>query len=206
MSKTYYNSMKDSACAIRQEFELTTYRIMINDLRRIYKEYEIDIDLWPRDTKTKIGLRGLRGAFFYDDCGASVLINRNLPSEPRVFTMGHELKHYLHDRDRGELWCGDNNTLDEVEIGAEIFAAELIFPDDNFATVCREMGIREGNCLPEHIVHMKRATQTTLPYIGLVKKTEFHGYIQRGDFRKVKWKKLEEEIFGVPSYKKRQGA
>lgn len=56
----------------------------------------------------------------------------NLPLDPHVFTMAHELKHFLRDRQLGISYCDQSNINRSIEIGAEIFAEELIFPDQYF--------------------------------------------------------------------------
>jgi Zn-dependent peptidase ImmA (M78 family) len=204
----YYEDLKILAQNVRAEFNLETPRVLRSDLRRIYKHYGIQIDLWPRnESTTSIKLKGLRGAFFYDEYDPSVLLNRHLPEEPRIFTMGHELKHYLKDRNyldsnNGVIWCGDDNQNEVIEIGAEVFAAELIFPDNDFKGLLTQMDIQMGKCQPETLVHLKYKTQTTLSYTGLVKKAVFLEFASQGDFSKIKWKKLEESIYGLPLYKK----
>jgi hypothetical protein len=204
----YYEELKILAQDIRVKFQLSTPRICISDLRRIYTHYGIQIDLWPRKASTNsVKLKSLRGAFFCDEYGASVLINRKLPEEPRIFTMGHELKHYLKDQsylqdNNGVLWCGDNNQDEIIEIGAEVFAAELIFPDYDFKNFLTQRGINLGECQPETLVRLKRETQTTLSYAGLAKKAIFLRFALPESLAKVKWKKLEEDIYGLPLYKR----
>ncbi len=128
------------------------------------------------------------------------MISKNLPEEPRIFTMAHELKHHLTDSDLGFSYC--DQYAKKIEIGAEIFAAELIFPEQDFTAWMEDRGIRAKKCKSETIVHLKRDTKTTLSYSGLVKRAEFLGFIDPGAFARIKWKKLEEEIYGMPIYKK----
>ena len=132
------------------------------------------------------------------------MIAKSLPKEPRIFTMAHELKHHLTDSSLGYSYCDQSNVSEHIEIGAEIFAAELIFPEQNFTAWMEMHGIKAKKCEPETIVHLKRDTKTTLSYSGLVKRAEFLGFIDLGAFARIKWKNLEEEIYGVPIYKKRR--
>jgi Zn-dependent peptidase ImmA (M78 family) len=200
--KEYYEGLKDLARSTRIQFELSTPRILVSHLRKIYKHYEIQIDLWPRKSAAKtVKLKGLRGAFFYDTDGASVLINRYLPEAPKIFTLGHELKHYLVDKDLGDIWCGHDNQKEEIEIGAEIFSAELLFPDQDFKESLIQMGIQKGCCTPKSLVRLKHETKATISYTALAKKAEFLGFAQPKSFLGVKWKKIEEEIYGIPLYK-----
>ena len=80
-------------------------------------------------------------------------------------------------------------------------AAELIYPEAAFADDLQAMGISGGRCTPEAIVRLKRNTRTTLSYAGLVKRAEFLGFAAPGALEGVKWRVLEESIFGPPLYK-----
>ncbi len=64
------------------------------------------------------------------------------------------------------------------------------------------MHIDKGACTPQVLVHLKRETRTTLSYAGLAKRAEFLGFAERGSLANVKWKKLEEQLFGEPLYKR----
>lgn len=59
-----------------------------------------------------------------------------------------------------------------MEIGAEVFSAELLFPDADFAGHMERLGIKRGGCLPETLVRLKHETGTTLSYAGLAIKAE----------------------------------
>ena len=132
----------------------------------------------------------------------SVMIARGLPQDPMIFTLGHELKHHLVDRETGLSFCDVSNENEPIEIGAEVFAGELIFPDDDYVALMTVQGVNRGACRPEDLVRLKNNTKTTLSYAGLVKKAVFLEYAKPAAFANVKWKKLEEQIFGEPFYKK----
>ena len=188
----YYERMKDRARTVRVEHALTTARVTLSDLRRIYKAEGIRLDLWDHFSGR------LRGAYFIDALGPSVAINAKLPNDPRAFTMAHELKHHLEDRGAPISFCSSRNETEAVEIGAEVFAAELLFPEQMFLEL-----FPSRRCSPKEIVDVKRTTGTTLSYTGLAKRAEFFGLVAKGSLAKVQWKKLEEEIYGVPFYKRR---
>jgi Zn-dependent peptidase ImmA (M78 family) len=194
--RAYIEGLKERARQIRLEFDLSTPRVLRSDLRRIYRKYGITIDLWPHKFKT------LRGAFFDDDVGPTVMLASGLPPEPMIFTMSHELKHFLTDRGLGLSYCDVSNQNDLIEIGAEVFAAELIFPDADFIESMRQLGISQGQCSPESLVRLKHATTTTLSYAGLTKKAYFHGFATDGALANTRWKKLEAQIYGEPVYKR----
>lgn len=192
----YYRQMRNLALETRAKYALTSSRVLKSDMRRIYKDQGIHIDLWPYK------LKKLRGAYFNDEGGPSVMLAKGLPDDPMIFTMGHELKHHLVDRDSIVALCDPSNQKEEIEIGAEIFAAELIYPESMFCDDLARLGASLGRCTPQQIVALKRETQTTLSYQGLAKRAEFLGYCEAGSLKKVAWKKLEESIYGMPLYKR----
>lgn len=196
----YYDELKARARELREQYGLVTPRVLRSDLRRIYAEEGIQIDLWD-------GFRKLRGAYLYDEeVGPSVLLQRGLPTEPLIFTMGHELKHHFCDRAEGEgvSLCSDANVTEAREIGAEIFAAELIYPDEDFFRDLEERRIGRGECDAAAIVRLKRSTGTTLSHTSLAKRATLFGYALSGSLDRVRWKKLEEDLFGEPVYKRIQ--
>ncbi len=192
----YYDQMKALARCTRASYELTTPRVMKSDLRRIYKDKGIHIDLWDRKFKQ------MRGAYFHDDLGPTVVIVKGLPDDPTVFTMAHELKHHLVDSHLAIACCEDNPRNAMIEIGAEVFAAEFLFPEGDFCRILNEMGVKPGACTAETLVRLKHGTQTTLSYAGLSKRAEFLKFADEGSFAKIGWKKLEEKIYGEPLYKR----
>lgn len=198
----YYQQVKLLAQQIRAEFGLNTPRVLKSDLRRIYKAKGISkIDLWPPRGQ-KIKLRQLRGAYLHDTFGATVMLARSLPEEPMVFTMAHELKHHLMDKDLPIAYCDKSNENEMIEIGAEIFAAELIFPDSDFSNHMASYGIELGKCLAKDIVKLKHESRTTLSFTALAKKAEFLRFAPKQSLQGISWKKLAESIYGEPAYKR----
>jgi hypothetical protein len=193
----YYERLKALARSVRSEFGLATPRVLRSDLRRIYRRHAIRIDLWPH-------FKGLRGAYFHDDQGPTVVINSKLPEDPRVFTMAHELKHHLVDRDLGLAFCDVSNQNEEIEIGAEVFAAELIFPEQDFTRELARTGVGRGQCTPDALVHLKVRTRTTLSYAGLVKYAVRLGFGDSDVLSAVQWKKLQERLYGEPVHRRIQ--
>jgi Zn-dependent peptidase ImmA (M78 family) len=191
----YYEQMKALARTTRCQYEIRSCRVLRTDLRRIYKDQGIVIDLWPHKFK------GLRGAYFYDDAGPAVMLAKGLPVDPMIFTMAHELKHHLVDRHLTLALCDQTNQAAEIEIGAEVFAAEFIYPESDFMNDYMRLGTKD--CTPEALVRLKHSNQTTLSYAGLAKRAEFLGLARAGSLQNFRgWKKLEEEVFGVPLYKR----
>jgi hypothetical protein len=185
--QSYYEELKLLARQVRAEHGLCSPRVLASDLRRIYDQLGIVIDSWP------YRLRHLRGAFISDDLGATVMLASGLPQDPLVFTMAHELKHFFRDRDLGISYCDQSNLSREVEVGAEIFAAELLFPDQDFIKHMRLLRVGQDQCLPKTLVHVKCKTRTTLSYAGLAIKAERLGYAPACSLTKIKtWRKLEQ--------------
>jgi len=182
----YYYDLKQLARQVRAENGLDSPRVTSGDMRRIYFRNGIEIDLWP------YRFRNLRGAFISDELGTTVMLAKNLPQDPMVFTMAHELKHFYRDRDLGVSYCDQSNITRTLEIGAEIFAAELIFPDRDFMAQLNKMRIRKDQCLPRTLVELKHTTKTTLSYAGLAIKAERLRFAPANSLTKVKsWRKLE---------------
>ena len=130
------------------------------------------------------------------------MLAKGLPEDPMVFTMAHELKHHLVDSGTNISLCSFENERAPIEIGAEVFAAELIFPEHEFVADLKRAGVQSGRCTAEDLVHLKRRTRTTLSYSGLAKRAELLALVPDGSLAGVKWKKLEERIYGVPFYKR----
>ena len=182
----YYEDLKLLARQVRAENGLSSPRVLPSDLRRIYAKHGIEVDEWP------YRFRNLRGAFINDQLGTTVMLAQGLPRDPMAFTMAHELKHFYRDRDLGISYCDQSNLNRSLEIGAEIFAAELLFPDRDFVAHMKMMGIRGNQCLPKTLVHLKRKTGTTLSYAGLAIKAERLGFAPSHSLTTIKtWRKLE---------------
>ena len=192
----YYQELKSLARDVRAKHGLTSPRVLRSDMRRIYRAEGIRIDVWRHP------LRGLRGAYFNDEFGPTVMVAGGLPSEPMIFTLGHELKHHLIDRDSAAAFCSESNRGDAVEIGAEIFAAELIFPEEDFCKQMAAMGVEEGHCAAETIVRLKHEIATTMSYAALAKRAEYFRFATEGSLQAVKWTKLAEELYGEPLFKR----
>jgi hypothetical protein len=182
----YYEDLKLLARQVRAENGLSSPRVLPSDLRRIYAKHGIEVDEWP------YRFRHLRGAFIDDHLGTTVMLAKGLPRDPMAFTMAHELKHFYRDRDLGISYCDQSNLNRSLEIGAEIFAAELLFPDRDFLAHMKMMGVHGNQCLPKTLVHLKRKTGTTLSYAGLAIKAERLGFAPSHSLTTIKtWRRLE---------------
>ena len=193
----YYEDLKALARQVRAEHGLSSPRVLPGDLMRIYACYGIEFDEWP------YRFRNLRGAFINDHLGTTIMIAKGLPQDPMVFTMAHELKHFFRDRDLGISYCDQSNLNKSLEIGAEIFAAELLFPDRDFIAKMKLMRIRTNQCLPKDLVSLKRQTGTTLSYAGLAIKAERLGFAPSHSLTTIKTWRRFEALYSPPVQRRR---
>lgn len=195
----YYERMRALALAKRAEHKVETASLNLTCMRRIYRAEVIRIDRW--ETRG----RKIRAAYFCDSDDFSVLLNRNLPREPALFSLAHELKHHYADQgiiEGGQIRCGDYNANQVIEIAAEIFAAEFIYPEAEMQDLVSTLGITRQTCSPERVVEFKRTCPATVSYSFIVKRFERFGICQGGEYKRVHFQKLEEELHGVPIYKR----
>ena len=192
-----YEKCRALALAKRSEYRVETGSLNIPAIQRIYKAEGIRID--------RRALRGnrIKAAYYCDDGECSVLLNVKLPREPKLFALAHELKHHYLDQEligSGEIECGDYNAHEVIEIAAEVFAAEFIYPQLEMRQLISELGITSLNCTKEKIVEFKRACPAHVSYTFILKRFARFKLIARDAFVKVPFKKLEEELF-PPLYK-----
>jgi Zn-dependent peptidase ImmA (M78 family) len=167
-------------------------------MRRIYRSEGIAIDQQP------LGYR-IRAAYYCEDNDSSVLLNSKLPKEPKLFTLAHELKHHYLDREqieKGEIRCGNYNSHELIEKAAEVFAAEFIYPRAEMLELIGAIDITSRTCTAEKVIELKRACPVSVSYAFVVKRLEWFRLCPRDEFKKVHFQKLEEEIYGVPFYKR----
>ena len=193
----YYEKMKSLARETREAHGIAGPRVLRSNMKKIFKAEGIQLDYWAGP------LKRIRGAYFNDQHGSTIMIRKDLPPDPCVFTMAHELKHHLADKDAGMLACKDKPANEMIEIGAEVFAAEFLFPEASFKEQMEQMGIGPLGCTAETLVHVKHNTKTTLSYAGLCKLAVWLGFSAEGALPTAGWKKLEDKIFGVPFYRLR---
>lgn len=193
----HYQELKALAREKRELHGVATNAFGLREVRQIYKVEGIRIDYYPLPSKIK-------ALYMCADDDYSVAVQRSLPDEPKLFALVHELKHHYCDRDAlgdNVIHCGDYNMDDVVEIGAEVFAAEFIYPEDEFAADLCRYGVSTWTA--EDIVRLKRTCKARVSYRFICKRLEQLRLITRGAFDHVKFKKLEEELHGVPFYRRR---
>jgi Zn-dependent peptidase ImmA (M78 family) len=135
------------------------------------------------------GFKALRGAYFNDDDGVSILLARGLPDDPTIFTIAHELKHHLVDSKAKSVLCRTAEEARRIEVGAEVFAAELIYPEKDFVNdLGRLLGRTPETVTAETLVQLKVRTRTTLSYAALAKRTVLLGLAEQGSFQDVRWR------------------
>ena len=193
----YYEAMKKLAGEKRDKYDLAHEKLGLQKMRGIYKAEGVTIDLWKTSAK-------IRAVYMCDGGDPSVLVNKSLPDIPRLFAMAHELKHHYCDQaalKNGQIQCGDYNANEVIEKAAEVFAAEFIFPEQDFVDCAEAMGLERGSVTPEEIVELKRNCGAPVSYTFLRKRLEWFNFIAKGEFAKIQFQTLEEQIYGVPIYR-----
>jgi Zn-dependent peptidase ImmA (M78 family) len=194
----YYEDLKSLAREKRVHYGVDTAAFGLREVRRIYKAEGIRIDPWPLPYKIK-------ALYMCADGDCSVAIQPMLPDAPKIFAFTHELKHHYRDQavlGAGVMHCGDYDANELVEKGAEVFAAEFIYPEAEFAEDLRSFSVAVWQ--PLNIVNLKRLCKAKVSYRFLCKRLERLGLITPGAFDGVQFQKLEDEIFGEPFYRRRR--
>jgi Zn-dependent peptidase ImmA (M78 family) len=199
--KMYYLQMQALANGIREKHGVSTDSLGLSKMRSIYIQEGIKLDLWPHKMKR------VRAAYLIEEGQAYVLLNKSIkPVEPRLFALAHELKHHLTDQELAKknlLGCTtDFASRSAIEIGAELFAAEFIFPLEEFrAWVASCLG--SAPCGADEIVQLTRQSPAKISYAFLVKRLEWMGMVARGEFSKFQFVKHEHRLYGLPFYLRR---
>ena len=111
------------------------------------------------------------------------------------------------DRDAmqaGLLTCGSYNENELIEKAAEVFAAEFIYPEDEFEQDISAFkgAFNVAQLKADDLIHFKRnGCKAKVSYTFLRKRLEWLGLAVSGQFAGVKFQKREEELYGTPLYK-----
>lgn len=195
----YYKELKKLAREQRTLFNLQTSSIGRREFRAIYKQFGIQLNLWPLSGMSGKPLKHLRGAYLNVDNDLFVMVDRSLPNDPYLFTLAHEMKHHLCDSQFAKSFCHDDNQSDIIEIGAEVFAAELLYPEGDFSRDLDERSVEKGACTQHDLVTLKHDTGTSLSYAGLRKRAINFGYAPPS-MPHTGWKQIETSLYGLPFY------
>jgi Zn-dependent peptidase ImmA (M78 family) len=192
----HYRLARKRAREVRVKYSLITPRVMVSDLKKILRSEGVNsVDYWDKFKGIKI-----KGAYFNDAAGATVVINKKIITqiEPKAFTMGHELKHHLMDEVQGISLCSADNEQIVLERAADEFAAELLFPSKIFLEHMVDRAIDKGTCTAEQIVRIKHETKTTLSHLGLAIRAYRLGYASPGTLDGIAWNNLRDKMY--PEY------
>ena len=193
-----FNDLKKLAREKRLLHKVKTSAFGLREVRAIYKAEGIAIDHYPLPNKVK-------AIYMCDDGYCSVAVQKKLPDAPKIFALLHELKHHYCDQDilkSGHIHCGDFNMKDPIEIGAEVFAAEFIYPIKEFAQDISLLNVTEWT--PEEIVNFKMRCKAKVSYAYLCHRLTELGLIGFKQFENVQFKKLEHKIYGLPFHLRRK--
>lgn len=196
----YYAGIRELALAKRAEFGARTELLGLREINSIYRREGITIDRRPLSSR-------LKAIYMCSDGICSVAIRKDLPDEPKLFALIHELKHHWADRDliqAGLLSCGSYNENELIEKAAEVFAAEFIYPEEEFLQDVQAFkeNFKVVRLQADDLIHFKRnACRAKVSYTYLRKRLEWLGLVVPAQFAGVKFQKREEELYGVPIYK-----
>jgi Zn-dependent peptidase ImmA (M78 family) len=197
-NRAYYEELQKLAREKRAEYNVDTARFGLREVRVIYKKEGIRLDHWPLPYKIK-------ALYMCDEDDCSVALQPKLPYEPKLFALIHELKHHYRDQaalGAGVIHCGDYDANELIEKGAEVFAAEFIYPESEFGADLDRLGLTVGQA--SDVVTFKRCCKAKASYRFICKRLERLGRIGRGQFDAIQFQKLEEQIYGVPFYRRRR--
>ncbi len=194
----YYDEMQRLAREKRAQHGVDTARFGLKELRTIYRREGIQLDKYPLPRKIK-------ALYMCDDGHSSVAYQDSLPKEPKLFALVHELKHHYCDQDilgAGVVHCGDYDANELIEKAAEVFAAEFIYPQAEFADDLQQLGITVRQATD--MVLLKRSCKATVSYHFIRKRLERLQLIAPGQFDGVQFRNLEEQMFGIPYFRRRR--
>jgi Zn-dependent peptidase ImmA (M78 family) len=184
----YYYEMRELAQEVRTRNGIEGADVSMREMWRTYRAEGIE------ELHFRHGFKQLRGAYFNDEYGVTVMLAGGLPDEPTIFTMAHELKHHLVDSKAGTVLCRTDEEMRRVEIGAEVFAAELIYPEKDFVyDLFRSLRGMPQSVTPELLTQLKRKTQTTLSYAALAKRAVLLRLADERTLRNIRWGELSQQ-------------
>ncbi len=178
----YYYEMRRLALEVRARNEIEGPDVSMREMWKVYRTEGIE------ELHFRHGFKQLRGAYFNDEHGVTVMLAGGLPDEPTIFTMAHELKHHLVDSKTETVLCATDDQMRRVEIGAEVFAAEFIYPEKDFVyDLFRLLRGMPHSVTPELLRELKRKTQTTLSYAALAKRATLLRLADERTFKNARW-------------------
>lgn len=196
-----YEAARSLAREKRVEHGVQTGGFGLRQLREIYRAEGISLTGWPYK------MRKVKAVYFREDGHAHVMYNKHIPDEPRLFALVHELKHHYLDADGVEsqpIGCLTetyDQGSDVREIAAEVFAAEFLFPEEEFRQWAE--GYLQGRvCTSEDLVMLKQECPARVSYTFLRKAMERLGYAPASSLQVIGIRKLEEQLLGVPFYRR----
>lgn len=195
--RLYYEGLQRLAREKRAQYSVETASLGLREVREIYKREGITIDHWPLPRKIK-------ALYMCDSGDCSVALQKSIPYEPKLFALIHELKHHFEDRaalGAGVIHCGDYDANELIEKGAEVFAAEFIYPQTEFQSDLESSGLVIKQAAD--VVALKRSCKARVSYRFICKRLERLGHISSSQFAGVQFQKLEERIHGAPFYRRR---
>jgi Zn-dependent peptidase ImmA (M78 family)/transcriptional regulator with XRE-family HTH domain len=96
--------------------------------------------------------------FFYNDprVGFCITVNSEMSLGRQVFTLAHELAHAFFHSQGADVWISFPGAPSARERFADLFAGQLLVPEDALANVVDELGVWEELADPIVAVHLQR--------------------------------------------------
>lgn len=199
-----YEQVKQLARIKREEHGIAVKKVGLRVIKTVYRQEGIDIV--PCSKILRFSPRNLKAAYHVDGGSPVVLLNDNLPREPQIFALVHELKHhYMDSEELGELSCCRKYEEEPlIEKTAEVFAAEYIWPEADFLSMAQDFGLKKGSCAAEQVIAFKRNVSLPVSYTFITKRLEWFSFIRKGEFNGVHFKTLEDSIYQKPYWRIRK--
>lgn len=113
-------------------------------------EFDIGIRLFQRNISESIS-----GLFVYDDSvGACILVNASHPLRQRVYSISHELGHFIGTRDAPETFEKNEEFASREEQYADIFARSFLAPEESFTEAFKRVVGNGVRIESEHIIRL----------------------------------------------------
>lgn len=160
-----YDSIKKEVLLFRDKYVGSQEQILQDDIFRIAEDINgLDLLLFPVEDDELCGfICDYKGQLF-------IYVNTHLPYEKQIFTLAHELYHYLKNGDKELLnsrSIDETEELDMEDRKANLFAALLLVPEKALQNQLELMKIRGSSDIDE-LKLIKLMNVFAVPYKTIV--------------------------------------
>ncbi len=156
-------------------------------------ETEIGFRIFTRPLPGKVA-----GAYaFHEAMGPCVALNALHPDTRRLWTLAHELGHFLTSRRRVDVLHLNEGDSERI---ADLFAGSLLLPAAEMRRQCAEHQRSEGRFSTRHLIYL--ASQFGVSIEAVTRRLEAIGLLPSGTYEKLRDRGLSErhvrEVLGEP--------